>query len=219
MRKMLVAVMLFALSLPGVASALTYTPTLNELKTWGNLGGGSSTQNTLQTPEDLRPYMDAVKFTGNLYGSGPSSSLPNQGYEWIGLNLSSDLNLTGYDSFGLTIYNNNENPWNYALFLADNNYNMAVSSPFFMSIVNGSSASLKIDLADAGIDLAHIQTIGFIVECDNLPMLIYNRDGTVRGVDRTFETAVAPVPEPGTMMLLGAGFLGLAVYGKRRKNA
>lgn len=32
-------------------------------------------------------------------------------------------------------------------------------------------------------------------------------------------SSVAPVPEPGTMMLLGAGFLGLAVYGKRRKNA
>lgn len=31
--------------------------------------------------------------------------------------------------------------------------------------------------------------------------------------------AVAPVPEPGTMMLLGAGFLGLAIYGKRRKNS
>jgi hypothetical protein len=29
----------------------------------------------------------------------------------------------------------------------------------------------------------------------------------------------APVPEPGTMMMLGAGFLGLAVYGKRRRNA
>jgi len=30
---------------------------------------------------------------------------------------------------------------------------------------------------------------------------------------------ITPVPEPGTMMLLGAGFLGLAIYGKRRKNA
>jgi hypothetical protein len=29
---------------------------------------------------------------------------------------------------------------------------------------------------------------------------------------------VAPVPEPGTMMLLGIGMLGMAVYGKRRMN-
>ena len=29
----------------------------------------------------------------------------------------------------------------------------------------------------------------------------------------------AAVPEPGTMMLLGAGFLGLSIYSKRRKNA
>jgi len=33
------------------------------------------------------------------------------------------------------------------------------------------------------------------------------------------EAPTTPVPEPGTMMLLGAGFLGLAVYGKRRKSA
>ncbi|HBG07230.1 MAG TPA: hypothetical protein DDY22_17165 [Geobacter sp.] len=32
------------------------------------------------------------------------------------------------------------------------------------------------------------------------------------------QEGAAPVPEPGTMMLLGAGFLGLAVLGKRRKN-
>jgi hypothetical protein len=34
-----------------------------------------------------------------------------------------------------------------------------------------------------------------------------------------FVKDLSPVPEPGTMMLLGAGFLGLAIYGKRRKNA
>jgi len=32
-------------------------------------------------------------------------------------------------------------------------------------------------------------------------------------------SAASTVPEPGTMILLGAGFLGLAIYGKRRKNA
>jgi hypothetical protein len=34
-----------------------------------------------------------------------------------------------------------------------------------------------------------------------------------------FGAALALAPEKGSMMLLGAGFLSLAIYGKRRKNA
>lgn len=34
----------------------------------------------------------------------------------------------------------------------------------------------------------------------------------------SFDNTVAPVPEPGTMMLFGIGMLGMAIYGKRRMN-
>jgi hypothetical protein len=35
---------------------------------------------------------------------------------------------------------------------------------------------------------------------------------------KVYGNDLTPVPEPGTMMLLGIGMLGLAVYGKRRMN-
>lgn len=43
---------------------------------------------------------------------------------------------------------------------------------------------------------------------------------TAYGTDNTLSAdPPSPVPEPGTLMLMGAGFLGLAIYGKRRKQA
>ena len=35
----------------------------------------------------------------------------------------------------------------------------------------------------------------------------------------SFDAELTPVPEPGTFLLLGAGFLGLAAYGRRRVRA
>lgn len=38
------------------------------------------------------------------------------------------------------------------------------------------------------------------------------------GISHYSELGSTPVPEPGTMMLLGLGMLGMAIYGKRRMN-
>jgi len=77
-----------------------------------------------------------------------------------------------------------------------------------------------------GLAGQHISTVAFDLDGAYVP-LIANGDGhTVAAhiwddsVGNTFfVTDGTPVPEPGTLLLLGAGFLSLAIYGKRRRNA
>lgn len=67
------------------------------------------------------------------------------------------------------------------------------------------------DLADGKLDLMVSGLGSRIFEgltLDTAPLRAYEYESP----------ASAPDPAPGAMMLLGAGFLGLAVYGKRRKN-
>ena len=65
---------------------------------------------------------------------------------------------------------------------------------------------------------AESQTFQFTPTGQDIIELVAEIEHDAAGVT-SFDFDVAPVPEPGTMLLLGAGFLGLAIYGKRRKNA
>ena len=86
--------------------------------------------------------------------------------------------------------------------------------PDIMSIFNSSDQNIPLDLlalwrvnADGTLDLDITRTSGSFTLVDST--------FTVEGWDRSS----APVPEPGTMVLLGAGFAALAIYTKRRRSA
>lgn len=198
MRKLVAILTIAILMMATSAMALTYSPTLNDLLNFKVLGTSPVEEASLPYDDGLGEAYFTVKFEPTPYTNA---------YAAYGLTFSSPLNLSGYDKYQLVIANLNENPWNFGLFIGETLY----SAP--TSIANETSGLLTLDLTSLSDSvLANVTNIGLYVTA-NVPIV-----GENNRYDYNAEFAASPVPEPGTMVLLGAGLLGLAIYGKRRMN-
>jgi len=183
------------------AMALTYTLTQTDLLNLHVLESTPIEYSTSPIPDGT----GAVKFSTIFK---PVYQL--NAFVAYGLEFSTALDLSAYDKFELVVTNRNENPWNFGLFAGapSLDYNSLPTS-----VAVDATTVLTLDLTGMSVsDRANVNELGLYLNA-NLPII-----GTGGEEDYTAEFSAAPVPEPGTMVLLGAGLLGLAIFGKRRMN-
>ncbi|WP_239027513.1 PEP-CTERM sorting domain-containing protein [Geomonas diazotrophica] len=153
-----------------------------------------------------------VLFTQNM--SRPWSAGEDPFYVYCYIGVDADLvgksDLTGVDSFELQLANVNNSPWELALFVQAAGQAHLTEYQAIQNHRTPLFEHFAFDLASLGSDASEIEFLGLAVRS----LLTGNPSNP-----DAYHVMAAPVPEPGTVLLLGLGCFCLAIYGKRRKNA
>jgi hypothetical protein len=210
----LVGIMLFCM-IPLTASAITFEFTQAQLMAMVEAYDNPPGIGVLSSKTALP--LGKVEFQGSIADGNPQWRSIGIGFPWADPNLPGDL--SAFSDYGATFTNNNNQSWWVNLYMNTGwtNAPWSEGNNFYQNgwtqLVVGQSATLFLDFAAAGvINKNHVTNIGFQFAF-NEPRL--NAAGNAYQGD-DFHMIVGPVPEPGTMLLLGLGLLGLAGYRKFR---
>lgn len=177
---------------------------------------GSYTHNYGNAPGQFNPGGNDVLSNGYVTVSDQSTDRFNDSFDFSALNYQS------INHFDLTLAFSNTDSGSILGFPLELWFARPGGTPdqftsFKLNTTGNSSASQTFT-----IDSSLVPEFNQMVAAENFFFWFaeetFGRDG-FKLYSAKLDVDGTPVPEPGTMMLLGAGFLGLAVYGKRRKSA
>ncbi|WP_224957179.1 PEP-CTERM sorting domain-containing protein [Geomonas subterranea] len=153
-----------------------------------------------------------VLFTQNMSRTWSAEADPFYVYSYIGVDAeqAGKSDLTGVDSFELRLANVNNSPWELALFVQAAGQTHLSGYQTLLNHHTPVFEHFAFDLSSLGPDASDVEYLGLAVRS----MLVEDPSNP-----DAYHVVVAPVPEPGTVLLLGVGCFSLAIYGKRRKNA